>query len=850
MSDVGSAPPPAGLGVTNAEALHQRAQLELRAGRLEQGVALLRSSLALDSTQAGVWLNLGRAQLRLGRAEEAVQCLESSLRLNPGFPLSWLEHARACVATHHLDRALRSYERALSDQPSLLVAQLECGNLLMQLRRWQAARDRYQQVLQLDPAHGEARANLGVALLELGAPLQALGYFDQLIEQQPALAETHNNRGNALRALGRPFDALMAFDRAVELQPQLLAAWNNRALVLRDEDRLEEALASADRALMINSRYVPALNTRGDVLRALRRYEAAIACYDAALALQPDFTEAYINRACAWIELRSPTAALADLDAALKLEPGSCEALTNRGNALMALRQEEAALACYARALTFQPGHVDTLRNQGVALRRTRQLPQAQECFALIERLKPGYYYAQGLEFECARQLCDWRNHAAKLNAIEQAVLAGKAAATPFGFLSMSDSAALQKNCGATYARHEVATEAQAQELSSYGHERIRVAYVSGDFRDHVASYLMAGVFERHDRQQFEIFGVSLRPAEDSPLGRRVVAAFDHWLDVSDLSDAQTSQKLRELQIDIAVDLMGFTEDARPGIFARRVAPAQINYIGFPGTMGVPFMDYILADEFTIPSERRADYAEQVIYLPECFQANDEHRRMDATPIRIELGLPEDGLVFACFNNSYKLTPDLFGLWCDLLRAHPRSVLWLAIDHPVTLANLRRECEQRGIDSHRLISAPRLPYAQHLARIAAADLCLDTWPFNGGASASDVLWAGAPLLTCTGGAFASRMAGSLLHSLRLDELICRDLAEYAERAHALAADPARLRALRERLATARTHTPTFNTTRFCRHLEDAYQQIGLRIAHGEAPAVLHVPARPIERNDG
>jgi predicted O-linked N-acetylglucosamine transferase (SPINDLY family) len=410
--------------------------------------------------------------------------------------------------------------------------------------------------------------------------------------------------------------------------------------------------------------------------------------------------------------------------------------------------------------------------------------------------------------------------------------------------LAVSGSAGLQLRCASNYAADIPAfPEASARAAVFHRHPRLRVAYVSGDLREHAVSYLLAGVLEGHDRAGFEVFGVSLKVGEGEGYGRRVREGCDRFIEVREWSDERVVEWMREQQVDIAVDLMGYTRGARSGIFARRCAPVQVNYLGYPGTLGAGFMDYLIADEFVIPPGSEQHYTEQVVRLPECFQPNDDKRQIGERLSREQAGLPANGVVYCSFNNSYKINPRMFEVWCRVLKAVPGSVLWLVGETQEVRENLWREGEARGVERERLIMARRLPYAQHLGRLGAADLFLDTLPFNAGTTASDALWAGLPVLTCAGEAFAARMAGSLLTAVGLPELITHDLEAYEALAIELGREPGKLLALRTHLQGAGHRSALFDTARYCRHLEDAYRQMHERAERGERPAGFSVAAQ-------
>ncbi len=378
------------------------------------------------------------------------------------------------------------------------------------------------------------------------------------------------------------------------------------------------------------------------------------------------------------------------------------------------------------------------------------------------------------------------------------------------------------------------------------GHERIRVAYISADFLEHPMAYLLAGLFEAHDRTRFEVFAISYRSDPRSPMAERLRAAFEHFIDVSARSDGEIADLIHGLEIDIAVDLMGFTAEERPGVLLRRPASVQVSYIGFPATMGAEHIDYIIADSYVTPPASAPYFSERIVRLPECFQANDSKRIADpGTVTRAEAGLPEQAFVWCAFHASFKINPPLFDVWARLLRAQPDSVLWLISNTALAELNLRREAARRGVGSERLIFAKREPYPRHLARLALADLCLDTWPFNGGATTSDALWSGVPVVTCSGRAFASRMSGSLLSAVRLPELATASFAEYERLALSLASDADALAAVRSRLKDRRADCALFDTDRCRRHVESSYIRMWQRHERGEPvesfDAADHVP---------
>src|SRR5262249_5724845 len=437
---------------------------------------------------------------------------------------------------------------------------------------------------------------------------------------------------------------------------------------------------------------------------------------------------------------------------------------------------------------------------------------------------------------------CDWRRFASESSRLIDDVRAGKRASEPFVLIGLSGSAGDQLRCSEIYVRDDSrSASAPIWKGERYRHDRIRVAYLSADFRDHAVCRLLAGVFEQHDHARFETIAVSFGPDGPSEMRSRVQCAFDRFIDVRKNNDRDIANLSRDLEIDIAVDLMGFTKDSRCGIFALRAAPVQVNYLGYPGTMGADYMDYIIADRIVIPDSQRQHYREKVVWLPDTFQANDSMRRMEEhAATRADAGLPETGFVFCWFSNSYKITPPMFDIWMRLLRGVEGSVLWLVGGSPTVERNLRREADVRGVSPDRLVFVARIDYSTYLSRYRLADLFLDTLPFNAGATASDALWAGLPLITCSGEAFASRMAAILLQSIGLPELIAPSLARYETLALELARNRNVLAAAKSKLGRHRNAYPLFDTDRFRRHIEAAYLTMWQRYQRGDPPASFAV----------
>jgi predicted O-linked N-acetylglucosamine transferase (SPINDLY family) len=544
-------------------------------------------------------------------------------------------------------------------------------------------------------------------------------------------------------------------------------------------------------------------------------------------------------------ELAGPTqqeAALKNYDQALALDPNLAEAHNNRGVAALSLMDYDAALASFNRAIALRPGFADAHVNRANALLILQDAVGALAGFQQALALHPEFDFLRGMALFLKHRLCDWSDDATELAHLEAVVQAGEPAAPPFATLALLDSPALQRKAAEVYTRDKFAPRAARPfPPPRADHSRIRIGYFSSDFYNHATSYLMAELFERHDRSRFEIVGLSYGPPSRDEMGKRVAAGMDRFIDVRTMIDAEAAQLGRSLELDIAVDLKGFTRDHRTGIFAERAAPIQVSYVGYPGTMGADFIDYLIADRTIIPDHLKQHYTEKVVRLPGSYQPNDSRRRVAAEPAtRAAERLPTDAVVFCCFNNAYKITPAVFDLWMSILRSVEGSVLWLLEENALAAANLRAEAVRRNVSPDRLVFAQPLGLAQHLARLPLADLFLDTLPYNAHTTASDALWCGVPVLTRAGDTFAGRVAASLLHSVGLPGLITTTPREYEQLAIQLARDPARLHTLREHLTAIRGTASLFDTETYTRHLEAAYIAMYWRHTAGLAPDHLDI----------
>jgi protein O-GlcNAc transferase len=704
----------------------------------------------------------------------------------------------------------------------------------------------YQIVLEVDDRHLGSIHGLGLIRLQEGRFADAAALFRRASKINRNSAETHHHLGVALTGLRKPQEAIERFEKALAIRLDFAEAHDSLGHALQMLGRSEAAIVHHEKALAIKPSYAEARNNLGNALLRLGQSEKAIAQYEKALALRPNYPEACNNLGRALATLGRHDEAVTHYRWALALRPDYVDACINFGNGLAALARQEEALAQYERALTISPNHVEALNKRGNMLSALKRDDEALVSFEKALSVESGNPYAFNGLARSALFACDWARSAKLSRQLTIQVAQGKLAINPFTFLGCCGDPSLQLACAKAFVRHEIhALPTPLWKGAVWRNEKIRIGYLSAGFRRHPNAYLTAELFELHDRSRFDVLGFSLGTDDRSDIRGRLVRAFDRFHDVHSKSDREIATLMHEMQVDIVIDRSGYVTNARPGILAYRPAPIQVNYLGFPGTLGADFYDYVIADPIVLPFDQQEFYTEQIVHLPDCYQSNDRKRAIAVeTGTRQEMGLPARGFVFCCFNNNYKITPAVFDVWMRMLRQVEGSVLWLLRDSVPAENNLRKEAAAREVDPARLVFAGRMGLEEHLARHRLADLFLDTLPFTAHTTASDALWSGLPLLTCRGGCFAGRVAASLLTAIGLPELVTDSLDTYEALALRLATEPNLLRGFRERLEQNRRVYPLFDTDRYRHHIEAAYSQMWEIWQRGERPRSFAVKPFP------
>ena len=808
-----------------------------RAGNLAEAVRLYGEVLRADPTHYDAMYLLGFAQLQAGYLDDAERTLLSAMGLRPKCPDPALARGIALQRLGRHGDALPCYDAALALKPDHHEGWHNRAVALIMLQRYDEACADLDKALALKPDYADALEHRGLALSMLGHYPDAAEAFDAALRHGNKSAELLKRRADAYLHLDRLNEALADYDGAVALAGQNADAWHNRGVALSRLKRSDEALSSYERALAFRPEFAEAWNNRGSALLELKRLSEALASYERVLRLRGNWAEAWKNHGVVLLSLQRYPDALADFEQALALKPDFAEVCEQQGNAFSRIQRYEDALLSYERALALNPESIEALAGLANTLANLGRFEDsAERCRTLLERA-PEYPYAKGLLMHCRLHSCDWRGFEEARAEIALDLEAGKRVIPPFGNIAISVSAEDQLRCSEIRVADICPPAAEPLWRGEcYRHERVQIAYLSADIRIHAVAFLVAGVLEQHDRAKFEITGVSLGPDDKSDIRARIVRAFDRFIDARGLGDAEIAKQLHELEIDIAVDLTGFTQASRPGILSHRFAPMQVNYLGYPGTLGAPYVDYIIADRTVIPESDRTFYREKVVYLPHAYQCNDNKRLVSGrVPSRREVHLPEDGFVFCCFNNNYKILPETYDVWMRVLKRVPQSVLWLLEDNAVAAEKLRGEAEKRGIARERLVFVPRAMPSDHLARQSLADLFLDTLPYGAHTTASDALWMGVPVLTKIGTTFAGRVAASLLRSVGLSDLVTESYEAFEELAVKLAQNRELLAGVKTRLKNNRDSTPLFDTVRITRDLEAAYAKMLQRHRDGRGP---------------
>ena len=651
----------------------------------------------------------------------------------------------------------------------------------------------YENILSVDKKNFDALFFLAVILINFKNYKKAKDLLEQVVLIKPNFADAYNNIGICLEKLNDLDGAIKNYNLAINNRPNFAEAHNNIGVVFQKLRNFDQAILQYKKAITYKNLYLDAYVNLANLFKETKQFEEAIKNYDLAINLNPKLAEVYNNKGNALKEIRKFEEAIKNYDLAINLNPNFAEAYFNTATALQDIKNFEKAVLYFEKALLLD-----------------KEIP-----------------FCKGYLLHAKMLCCNWSGLNELYKEIYNDVEKNRYSATPFGYQAICDDESNLQKCAQLYSSKrfpEIKNNLFSKKVSK--NKKIKIGYLCGEFREQATSILMTEVWEKHNKEDFEIIAFDSGWDDKSLRRNRIINAFDKFIDISKVSDLDAAKIIYKEQIDILINLNGFFGTGRPVVFSYRPAGIQINYLGFPGTIGSKYIDYILCDQTVVPPESKKFYNEKIIYLPDSYQANDTKRNIsDKKFLREELSLPKESFVFCCFNNNYKITPNMFDVWARLLKKIDNSVLWLIDGNSEATENLKKEAKIRNIDVSRLIFAKRMKLEDHLARHKNADLFLDTLPYNAHTTASDSLWAGLPVLTCLGKAFPGRVAASLLKSLNLPELITYSENEYISKAEELALNPEKLTLIKNKLDTNKFSQPLFNTELFCRNLESAFKII-------------------------
>jgi predicted O-linked N-acetylglucosamine transferase (SPINDLY family) len=792
------------------------------------------SAIQINPDLAYAYYNLASLLRDQGRINEAITCLFKAVDLKPDEGIFYSDLCYALLQTGDSDAARKILSKGIQTNPDYYELHFALGYLHYQQQEYEKAAICYQKVISIRPDDAEAYAHLGKSFRELGNHIQAAYCFQKAIESQPGNATIHFELGCLLQAQMKHDEALVCYQKSLELNPKLVEAYANMGNIYRQLGKIEDCITSYQHSISLKHDFVEAYLVLGKIFNDLRNFDLALTHYQTAILHKPDCAEAYLNAGSIFIQKGKIYEAIDYCRKALSFNANFAEAHFILGTAFNHLGNLNDALSHYNLAISLHPDFIEAYVNLGNIYSKQFNPAEAIACYRTALNYDPNFFTAKmNLLLQC-QQICDWSDYYSSVTTIREAVsnfpYSNKNNISPFSLISLPGvTASEQKLCSIKHSQNKDKSTLHGEQSPAWKFTRshlkntkINLAYLSADFHDHATARLMVKVFERHDRSRFNITAYSYGPNDKSDMRKRLEKSFDLFIDIRDISHESASRLIVENQTDLLVDLKGCVYGNRSEILALRPAPIQVNYLGYPGTMGAQYVDYLIADQFIVPTEHFENYSESIVWLPHCYQPTDNSRQRPKAPSRKECGLPEKGIVFCCFNQTYKINPGIFDIWCSLLKNVPESVLWLLSSHPDAEHNLRHEAELRGVNPDCLVIAHPLDELQHLARLQCADLFLDTQPCNAHTTCSDALWMGLPVITCVGDTFPSRVAGSLLTAIDVPELITYNIKDYYNLALDLSTNNEKREAIHEKISANRTTTALFNSELFTRNLENAY----------------------------
>ena len=825
----------------NSEAHNNLGNVLRELDQLDDAINCYKKALVINPDYVEAHYSLGLTFQDLGQLQNTIKSYESVLAIKPNFAGMHNNLGNVYRELGKLDAAVKYYEQAIAIKPDFVEVYCNLGVTLQELGQLDAAINAYKGAIAIKSDYAEAHNNLGVAFKELGKVDEAIESHKNAITYKPDYAEAHNNLGVAFKELGKVDEAIEFHKNAITCKPDFAEAHNNLGIIFLEIGRLAEAVNSYDTALLINPDYIEAHNNLGIAFKDLGNLDEALKSYENAIAIKPDYAEALNNLGITLMDIGKLDEAVESYEKALVAKPDFAYAYNNLGVAFNELYRLDDAAKCFDKALTINTDYAEVYLNRGHLMTDLHQLDDALLSYEHANELKSDKDYILGSILHTKMHLCLWDGMLNHLKDLTKKINNEQKTISPFALMALVDDPKLQRKAAEIYANDKFPISNALPKIEHHPkHKKIRIGYFSADFREHPVSTLTVELYEKHNRSQFEVYAFSYGPDTKDEMNLRVKAGVENFHDVRSLAYKDIALLARAVELDIAIDLGGFTQNSRTDVFAISVAPIQLSYIGYLGTMGANYYDYLIADQIIIPEESKQHYSEKIVYLPS-FQANDSKQSKKVTSFtREDLGLPEKGFVFCCFNNTYKITPATFDGWARILKNVEGSIFLVFASNLSAQVNLTKNMVLRDIDPSRFIFGKHLPKPEYLGRYKVADLFLDTHPYNAVTTSSDALRMGLPVMTCTGKSFASRIGSSILSAVGLPELITTSQKEYEALAIELATNPKKLKAIKDKLAKNLPSAPLYDTPLFTKHLESAYKTMYDRYHEGLEPDHIYV----------
>ncbi|XP_047337192.1 probable UDP-N-acetylglucosamine--peptide N-acetylglucosaminyltransferase SEC isoform X2 [Impatiens glandulifera] len=821
-------------------------------GNIDLSIQYYLIAIELRPKFADAWSNLGSAYMRKGRHTEAAQCCRQALALNPCLVDAHSNLGNLMKAQGLVQEAYNCYYEAIRIQPSFAIAWSNLAGLFMEAGDLSRALQYYKEAVRLKPVFADAYLNMGSVYKALGMSQEAIACYQRALHARPDFAMAFGNLASVYYEQGKLDMTIFNYKRAIACDSGFLEAYNNLGNAFKDSERVEDAIQC------YRPGHPQALTNLGNIYMEWNMLPAAAQCYKATLAVTTGLSAPFNNLALIYKQQGNYTDAISCYNEVLRIDPLATDALVNRGNTYKEFGRVNDAIQDYTRAIVIRPTMAEAHANLASAYKDSGLVEAAIKSYKQALALRPDFPEATCNLLHTLQCVCDWDGRDNKFIEVEglirrQIKMSVIPSVQPFhaiaypidSMLALEISRKYAAQCSIVASRYTLPTFNYPPPLPIRGGGRtgrLRVGYVSSDFGNHPLSHLMGSVFGMHNRENVEVFCFALSPNDGTEWRLRTQSEAEHFTDVSSMTSDMISRMINDCQIQILVNLNGYTKGARNEIFAMQPAPIQISYMGFPGTTGANYIHYLVTDEFVSPIQYSHIYSEKLVHLPHCYFVNDYKQKnhdvleSNGHHKRSDYGLPENKFLFACFNQLYKMDPEIFMTWCNILKRVPNSALWLLKFPAAGEMRLRAYAAAQGVQPDQIIFTDVALKSEHISRSALADLFLDTPLCNAHTTGTDILWAGLPMITLPLEKMATRVAGSLCLATGLgEEMIVHSMKEYEERAVSLALNPQKLKDLRSRLKATRLTCPLFDTARWVRNLERAYFNMWRLHCHGQPP---------------